>query len=674
MDSHDDYDYPYYDGAINSSNQWANLPTDLPSSNTYVSGYGVQNNITGARAGTFNHPIAPNPFAPAPRRPGELRHTAQINPVGDKLVPRRVSIDSFDDYPTIPSPPPPPQPEKAPERTTISDDRSAGSNLEVRNLAALKDRTASRPVQLTTEGIIDDRAFRQHPEIRTSRHGNTRKSRLADYGPDYGSFLGYARTQQRFGRLQLEDITRRDSKAREDGSPKEATDKTGFPERRTQSKNGLIIKEHWVQEAEKTVTDNRLQSDIEMIQSKMSGMQKKLRQLEVQKSRYAENQYRILYRIDSTCYFDHPEWTQGHKSIVSRMPVKNLDLFLERNKNILFIVYRDFEKTSGEQKHYSKLPQPESARESIHPVSRRLRKALDILLKHDWRYESMFLHLQQQGEIKAPYLFVYHHRVYWKDMLMQFPDAVRKHLNLLAIYVSDNYGQEYEAADAAFAQRRISVEHVKYLFQPGDILISRTNGQYRGLVANSWPEEVASKPTSGRPAERPRMRRSYHDASHAQSFDSDVDDSDFDIDEIVHGPSDADEVHKRDAMRWAFRRIPHWLRLKENDQEKTASTEEPSKEFSVRVWKWSFDGDFKREADKVTVRLSHAAENVSTEGKMWGMHELDLYPLKFAPEMLVQELRKRGMMFWECRKRRLISYRETSSETQSEVSGTTLLW
>ncbi|KAJ4351209.1 uncharacterized protein N0V89_006548 [Didymosphaeria variabile] len=401
-------------------------------------------------------------------------------------------------------------------------------------------------------------------------------------------------------------------------------------------------------------------------------MQNELHQLEMQKSKHVEKQYHILYRIDSICYFDHPEWTPGHKNIVSRIPVKNLDLFLERNKRIVFIVYRDFNIPSAEKENKNTPfqtrhdTQPRPAKESIYPVSRRLRKALEIMLKHDWRYEAMSNHLRQAGEVSAPYLFVYHHRRYWNDMLAQFPQAVREHLSFLATYVSENYGHEYKAADTALAQRKTTAELVKYLFQPGDILLSQTSGQYRGLVANSWPQEIPSAPAIVPSRFPPPMILYPHLNSHRwQDSDSEFDNSDVD-NEGMQPNSGPVGMSEEDAFRRAFDRMHPWFLSKEEEQAKTVAAAKTNKEFHIKVWKWSFDGDFKREADKVTLRLSQAAESTSGEAKTYKIHELDIYPLRFAPQVLAQDLRRRGEMFWECRKRCLISYRETSPEAQNE--------
>ncbi|KAH7078573.1 hypothetical protein FB567DRAFT_534215 [Paraphoma chrysanthemicola] len=531
---------------------------------------------------------------------------------------------------------------QAPERNTISEDRSAGSNLEIRNLAALKDRTAS-----------------QNPSEPTTKFGRTVSvsdmMKPFEPAPYVGEFTtGHAQIQQRFGRLRFDE--EHIDEHIDDGEQRILENElfaADLSASHAPLRPQLVTKLKWVE-------------DIEQID-------KELGELEMQKQRQGNKQFRILYRIEGTCYFDHPEWTQGYKSIVSRIPVKNLDLFLERNKNVVFIVYRDFSYAPPKTAAKNKLASPKHIRESIHPVSRQLRKTLQMMLKLDWRYESTFTQLYRTREIDAPYLFIYHHRTYWKDMLAQCPPTVREHLNLLAVYVSENYGREYEAADTLFARRKVSAEFVKYLFQPGDILISRSADQYRGLIASSWPERNPVIPARG---SRGTTLGYDHVAPYIEQSGSDVESefaSDFgpDIDtseeEEWESSVEAVEHKEREFTRWHLPRIHLGIIPKQENENSTVSGETSDVEFKIRTWQWSFDGEFKRVEGNTTLRLSHLTANDPARVKEWNMHDLDLYPLRFAPHSMIQTLHRRGRMFWQYRKRGLVSYQEPIPEAQDRT-------
>lgn len=534
------------------------------------------------------------------------------------------------------------------ERHTISEDRSAGSNMEVRNLAALKDRNVS---QKSSEPM-------GHPGLPGFAHVRPSSSQ---------SPREYAQFQQRFGRLRLdeeypdENIEERDQSNLNDGLlPADVSASLD------NSQPQLVAKDDWVEDFEQADTSSSLQVDIDALQRHITEMQKQLSELEIQKQLHADKQFQILYRIEGTSYFDHPEWTQGYRSVVSRIPVRNLDLFLERNKNVIFIVYRDFNLAPPKTAAKHKPSSPQHTRESIHPVSRQLRKTLEMMLKHDWRYKSMFLEFRRKREMDAPYLFIYHHRTYWKDILAHCPYSVREHLNLVATYVSKNYGKEYMAADALFAGRKVSAEYIQYLFQPGDILISRSAGQYRGLVARSWPQDSGHVHRHPQPPMHQPNSSVDSDINSDSALDSSSS-SDVDISDNKMKSSVEAVEHERDLLQHFFRRIRPGTASKAENNNKPVSTESSDKQFEVKIWQWSFDGDFKRVEGNIMLRLSQSTDNDPSRAKEWNMHDLDVYPLKFAPQSLVQKLRRRGMMFWKCRKRCLVSYHETNADAQDEV-------
>jgi hypothetical protein len=598
----------------------------------------------------------------------------QLSPIvgSSAYSPRVIKRRGSPPQPTIPSPP---KEAQTPERHTISEDRSAGSNLEVRNLAALQDRAAFL-------------ATFQDPNRTAAGHRTRTRVGIVN-GPTPAPYagglsLGHSQLQQRFGQLHLDEE-----------HLDEYTDKVDQRTFEDELFTADLAADHdylrppslanhdWVESIEQIDAGSGLQAKIEILQRKLTRVQKELTELEMQKQMHPNKQFQILYRIAGTCYFDYPEWTQGYKSIVSRIPVRNLDLFLEKNKNVVFVVYRDFDHAPLKTGAKSKVTLPQHTRESIHPVSRHLRKTLEMMLKHAWRYESMFSQLHRKREIDAPYLFVYHHRAHWKEMLAQCPPTVREHLNLLSIYVSENYGKEYMAADALFTRRRVSEEFVKYLFQPGDILISRSEGQYRGLVASSWLHADAAKPARGSHGTKTqghgnnqsqrymKQPNSEFDSEFGSEFDSE---STFDLgsdietsEEKTRSSVESIEHREEGSLRQFLRCIHPETTLKEEIDNQAGSAETPVKEFEIKIWQWSFDGEFKRIESKIVLRLSQSVVNDLARAKEWNMHDLDVYPLRFAPQSLVQKLRRRGMMFWQCRKRCLVSYQESNAEAQNEV-------
>ncbi|KAF2111866.1 hypothetical protein BDV96DRAFT_179593 [Lophiotrema nucula] len=252
-----------------------------------------------------------------------------------------------------------------------------------------------------------------------------------------------AHMQQRFGQLQL------DRALAVDTAPSMDAVVNGVPEQNISqgqdSQHYAARANHsWSEEMSAITAGNHtdaeavLQTGIGSLQQQIKMLQDELYQLEDQEQRGSPKPYQVLYRIQQQMYFDHPEWTEGGKAIVSRVPVDNLDLFLERHKNVLFIVYRDFNDIQMPEKG-SRLHQPRHSEESIHPVNKRLRSAIETVLRNNWRYESFVQKFYLTGEVKAPYLFIYHSRPYWTNLLSESPRRIREHLTIVARYVLQNY-------------------------------------------------------------------------------------------------------------------------------------------------------------------------------------------------------------------------------------------
>ncbi|KAL5450209.1 hypothetical protein PMIN05_000936 [Paraphaeosphaeria minitans] len=426
------------------------------------------------------------------------------------------------------------------------------------------------------------------------------------------------------------------------------------------SQSDFVSRGQWIEDVEKTDTSIQLPSaEIQILQNKIQHMQRELQKLERRRNSQVEKQYQILYRFGGASYLDHPKWSKGH--IVSRTPVGDLYGFLEKNKSIGFLVYRDFDVVSSRKKQIQTASSPpKKSRENVRLINRRLRKSFERILAQDWRYESQLQHLRRTGEISAPFLFFYHHRRYWMEIVAQFPVPVRESLNIFATYVSENYGEEYKVADALFARREISIEMVKYFFQPGDILISRAAGQYRGYIANSWPQYSASM--SARAPKQYAGQPAVHGHGQTQWSSSEDDESDIDATDV---DSDDDEQDPEAGLRNA--RMRSLVFGNRNKNQQSASVGISGEELAISVYKWSFDGEFKREADRITLRLPRPVEvAASKSAAIWSIDNLEIYPISFARPDIMQRLQTRGRIFWECRKRRLISYRETGPDAHNE--------
>ena len=403
------------------------------------------------------------------------------------------------------------------------------------------------------------------------------------------------------------------------------------------------------------------QLDLKKLQEYIELLQVKALEYETVTKEKAPSRYQIIYRIkrrDTTHdrkgpktgetylpFFDHPEWVKGQgtaRLIQSNLPLNNFDLYLEKNKDIAFMVYRNFDidstsivarpgtdpATSDAATH---LPQYSS--ETIRPVNEDLIEAIKILLGSREEYTEVLREFSMSYELAAPYLFIYHSRKSLEDFQNSLPLPAKAQLSLLLKYVTEEYADEYAAADSLLSQGKISPVHVRYLFKPGDLLVSRVKGQYMGYVSTSWSMIHWNKQVS---------RMQAHSSGSGTGLS-------------LYGSRDADRRMAADKV------TVHVCR--------------------VSAWHWAFDGNFQRIHDNLELELPaiehgenatdvEGKNTVATQGKEHkprlgerNISDLNVFPMQFASAELVEKCRRRGRTFWKCRTRNYVSYQNSGMES-----------
>ena len=404
------------------------------------------------------------------------------------------------------------------------------------------------------------------------------------------------------------------------------------------------------------------QLDLQKLQEYIELLQVKAREYETAQKEKAPSRYQIIYRIKRKDtindrkssktvekylpFFDHPEWVKGQgtaRRIQSNLPLNNFDLYLEKNKDVAFIVYRNFDidSTSIVAKPRTDPPTndagthlPQYSSETIRPVNEDLIEAIRLLLGSRHEYTEILREFSKSYELAAPYLFIYHSRKSLEDFQNSLPLPAKAQLSLLLEYVTEEYADEYSAADYSLSQGKISPVHVRYLFKPGDLLVSRVDGQYyMGYVSTSWPKIHLTKKVS-------RMQANSSGNGTGLS---------------LYGSQDADERMSTDTV------TIHVCR--------------------VNAWHWAFDGNFQRIHNDLELELPAIEDDenatdvkgksiVATQGKEHkprlgkrNISDLNVFPMQYASAELVEKCRRRGKTFWKCRTRNYVSYQDSGMES-----------
>ena len=403
------------------------------------------------------------------------------------------------------------------------------------------------------------------------------------------------------------------------------------------------------------------QLGLQKLQEYIELLQVKAREYETTQKEKVLSRSQIIYRIKRKVvtsdrkgsrttetylpFFDHPEWIKGQGTasrIQSNLPLDNFDLYLEKNKDIAFIVYRNFDMDGvrivaqpgtddAASDRAAHLPQHSS--ETIQPVNEDLIEAIKTLLGSRQEYAEILREFSTSYELAAPYLFIYHSRKSLEDFQNNLPLPAKAQLSLLSKFVTEQYADEYAAADALLSQGKISPRHVRYLFKPGDLLVSRVDGQYMGYISTSWPEITSNKKVS-------RMR---------------TDTSGNGIELPLYGSQDAE-------ARMATDKVTIYV-------------------CNIKAWHWAFDGNFQRIHKDLELEIPATEDiknatdvkrksSIAMQGKEQkrilgerNISDLNVFPMQFASAELVDKCRRRGKTFWKCRNRNYVSYQDSGMES-----------
>ncbi|KAK2594863.1 hypothetical protein QQS21_007413 [Conoideocrella luteorostrata] len=181
--------------------------------------------------------------------------------------------------------------------------------------------------------------------------------------------------------------------------------------------------------------------------------------------------------------------------------ITNLEVFLERNKDISFIVYKDYE--CCERRHPSSARgRNESAsgdvssllkRESVAIISPDLRDSFDKLASLAFKsipYPKF--EVDDEDSILFPYMWWFHSREKISDAKPQLDDDTRRHIDVFDRYIQDVLTSDWQKVDEMTARGKITAEYINYIYVPGQLVISKgpegDMARLIGLELTSWLE------------------------------------------------------------------------------------------------------------------------------------------------------------------------------------------
>ncbi|KAL6799935.1 P-loop containing nucleoside triphosphate hydrolase protein [Trichoderma sp. SZMC 28012] len=352
-----------------------------------------------------------------------------------------------------------------------------------------------------------------------------------------------------------------------------------------------------------------------------------LKEFEILKSKGTEKlgppRFQIIHSVHCHATGDKPQLYLEQPWAVEDGPllhlrgskaINNFDLFLERNKEIAFIIYKDYECCDGVPSTTSKskielgLEVDASTfltGEHIQLISNDLKLALESLASkvfdgiphpfseeedypsigsRDKRMPFQFLGEKDVRSIEYPYMFLFHRRKEVEEVATNQPPGAQIYLDVFFNYLFSRMAEEWAVVDQLLAQKKISAKYLDYLFVPNQIVL---------------------------------MQRKDMDAAQIKAYV-----------------------------------LQDWLQRPSQDG--SAPT--------VPVYSWEFDGNFYKSFSDLSI------EDLPSETGNFPITDMLVYPIEFASKEVVSALRKRGIMFWKCRARHYVSYNgKTDHAIQSSM-------
>ncbi|KAF5597742.1 aaa family atpase [Fusarium subglutinans] len=267
-----------------------------------------------------------------------------------------------------------------------------------------------------------------------------------------------------------------------------------------------------------TCTDDEIIEELE-VKDKLLRESESLKRLAL--SNQGPPRVQIINRIscqdsdEQGLYLDEPWLVENgpHRAHLrcSRL-LDNLELYLERNKDIVCIAYRDYECCGRPPP----VPNPGHLEfltgESVDVVSDELRAAWDrlvVAVSGDAELTTniprgTFDSEDEDGraeEFRHPYLWWFRHRKRIERIKSYLSQESKDQLEAFQDYLRVYLGDEWTRVDSLILEGKITAKYLGYLFAPGQIIISKLKGlsaaQWQAYTSTSWLATSVNDPTKG---------------------------------------------------------------------------------------------------------------------------------------------------------------------------------
>ncbi|KAK0372974.1 hypothetical protein CLIM01_09660 [Colletotrichum limetticola] len=224
-------------------------------------------------------------------------------------------------------------------------------------------------------------------------------------------------------------------------------------------------------------------------------------------------------------YLAEPEWMLNENDIrlSARFLLMDPEGYIEREKDISFVVYKCY---SEEHQRYAveeamkssgPLPNPEPAYQDILLTSEEMVEALQAFFALHPESCQEFPKANTHDRLLAPFVWWYRHRR--SSKIESLPRRQAELINGLVSHIEEAYATLYDNIDEQLRRGYVSNTSMEYLFRPGQVLISFTDGVPQGHIALSRP--YSHEGSKGRQDSTRKYLSQWTISSHSISYRGD---------------------------------------------------------------------------------------------------------------------------------------------------------
>ncbi|KAF3806905.1 putative 26S proteasome regulatory subunit-like [Colletotrichum gloeosporioides] len=240
-------------------------------------------------------------------------------------------------------------------------------------------------------------------------------------------------------------------------------------------------------------------------------MKQRIQQLEAENEKLSRPPPAVAVRVrifhclqnedmDEHTYLSEPEWMVNEDDI--RLSARSLLMdpkrYIKKEKGISFVVYKcyseDHQRDAVEEarKFSGPLPHPVPAYQDILLTSKEMVDAVKAFFALHPASRGEFPKVNTDDRLSAPFIWWYHHRK--SNKIGCLPHRQAELVNALIGHIEQAYAPLYDNIDEQLSRGFVSNASMEYLFRPGQVLISFTDGIPQGHIAISRPFTYSDEP------------------------------------------------------------------------------------------------------------------------------------------------------------------------------------